>query len=297
MNYNKLKYFYHVSQTLNFTKSAVELYVSQSAISRHMKELEQDFGVELFIRTNRDLILTESGRILAEEIRPFFSRENEIYQKVRAASLKNIWKLNIGFMGIKYAYHIPAITNEMLQEYPAISVNLRRYNWDDILPALNAHEIDVGLRLRMGTLDETLYESFTLDVAHPSIVVSSRHPMAYAKQATLRDFKDDTFLLLSQKDSGIPHTHTKELFQRFSFLPKKYAEYDQVETILMLIHSDAGVSLLSRFAATDQFSDLHIVDIADIAPLYLELVWKRENSNPFIQPFAEKLAAYCRCEL
>lgn len=61
MNYNKLRYFYTVAQTLNFTKAAEQLYISQSAVSRHMKELEEDFGVPLFVRTNRDLILTDAG--------------------------------------------------------------------------------------------------------------------------------------------------------------------------------------------------------------------------------------------
>lgn len=297
MNYNKLKYFYNVSQTLNFTKSAKELYVSQSAISRHMKELEEDFGVQLFIRTNRDLILTEAGQVLADEIRLFFSKEEELYQKVRAAALGSQPKLNVGFMGIKPAYHVPAIVNKMAIEMPGLSVNLRRYNWDDIIPALNGNEIDVGVRLRMGTFDEPGFNHFVLDTDYPAVVVSSRHPMAGKKMAELRDFKDDTFFMLSTKDSAVPHTYTKKLFQSSGFKPRNYAEYDMVETILMLIHSDAGVSLLSRFAATDQFPDLHVVNISDVNPIHLELVWKKGNDNPFIEDFQEKMYAYCQIEM
>lgn len=292
MNYNKLKYFYNVSQTLNFTKSAEQLYVSQSAISRHMKELEDDFGVELFVRTNRDLILTEAGQVLADEIRLFFSKEEELYQKVRAAAFGTPEKLNVGFMGIQPAYHVPTIVNEMVLEHPGLSVNLRRYNWDDIIPALKSNEIDVGIRLRMGEFNEPDYEHFVLDQDYPAIVVSTRHPMAFKNIASLSDFKNDTFLMLSKRDSALPHIYTKSLFQKSGFSPKKYAEYDQVETILMLIHSDAGVSLLSRFAATDQFPDLHVVNLKDMDPLYLELVWKRGNTNPFIEDFKVRMYAY-----
>jgi DNA-binding transcriptional LysR family regulator len=292
MNYNKLRYFYTVAQTLNFTKAADELFVSQSAISRHMKELEEDFGVSLFVRTNRDLILTDAGKTLFEEIQYLFSRENEIYQKVRAAAFQEVARLNIGFMGIKPAYHIPAIVNQMLLEHSSLSINLRRYNWDDILPALNCNEIDVGLRLRMGDFTETEYNHLVLDQAYPAMVVSSRHPMAQKKRAVLSAFKNDMFLMLSKKDSAIPYSYTKKLFEQYGFSPKSYSEYDQVETILMLIHSNAGVSLLSRFAATDQFPDLQVIELDQIDALYLELVWKKTNSNPFISIFADKLNMY-----
>ena len=291
MNYKKLRYFYTVAQTLNFTKAAEQLYISQSAVSRHMKELEEDFGVPLFVRTNRDLILTDAGRVLKDEVQQWFSREDEIYQKVRAAAFKNITRFNIGFMGIRPAYHIPAIVNQMLLESPDLSVNLRRYNWDEILASLNCNETDICLRLRMGEFQDENYEHFVLDQAYPAMVVSARHPMAKEKKASLKAFRNERFLILSGKDSAIPYSYTRKMFQKSGFIPQS-SEYDQVETILMMIHSDAGVSLLSRFAATDQFPDLCIVELEEIDPLYLELIWKKNNANAFIPNFVEKLNAY-----
>ena len=291
MNYNKLRCFYTVAQTLNFTKAAEQLYISQSAVSRHMKELEEDFGVALFIRTNRDLILTDAGKVLRDEVQPWFSREDEIYQKVRAAAFQNITRFNIGFMGIRPAYHIPAIVNQMLLESPELSVNLRRYNWDEILPSLNCNETDICLRLRMGEFQDEKYEHFVLDQACPAMVVSERHPMAKKKRAFLWEFRNETFLTLSRKDSAIPYSYTRRMFQKSGFVPQS-SEYDQVETILMLIHSDAGVSLLSRFAATDQFPDLCVVELEETDPLYLELVWKKNKNNVFIPDFIEKLNTY-----
>ena len=292
MNYNKLSYFYTVAQILNFTKAADELYVSQPAISRHIRDLEDDFGVPLFIRTNKDLILTEAGQVLFDEIKLFFSREQELYQKVRAAAFPQAEQLSIGFMGIRPAYHIPVIVNEMLKESPALSVNLRRYNWDEIIPALRHREIDVGLRLRMGALEYEDLASCILDEDMPAMVVSDRHPTASQEAAVIQDYKNDHFLLLSQKDSAIPHNYTFDLFKRMHMTPRKYTIYDQVETILMLIHSDAGVSLLSRFAATDQFPDLRVVPLANLSPMYLELIWKKDAKNTCIFSFVEKMQAY-----
>lgn len=290
MNYNKLRYFYTVAQTLNFTKAAEELYISQSAVSRHMKELEEDFGVPLFQRTNRDLILTPAGKTLLDEIQYFFSRENEIYQKVRESVLGEYDQFNIGFMGIKPAYHIPAIVNQLVLKYPSLNISLRRYNWDDIFPALKCKEIDIALRLRMEPFENSIYEHFVLDNDYPAMVVSDHHPMANKKKVPLAAFKNDTFLMLSKKDSALPYNYTKQLFQTSGFIPKNYTEYDQVETILMLIHSGAGVSLLSRFAATDQFQDLKVIELSETDPIYLELVWNRSNKNPNIDRFVELMS-------
>ena len=292
MNYNKLNYFYAVAQTLNFTKAAEQLYISQPAISRHMKELEEDFGVALFIRTNKDLILTDAGKVLYDEIKLFFSREQELYQKVRSAAFSDIKKLNIGFMGIDPAYHIPALINEMMQECPTLSVNLRRYNWDDILPALNCNEIDIALRLRTGEAENDRYSIYVLDADMPAMVVPACHPAAQKKIADLSDFKNDNLLMLSSKDSAIPNHLTKKHFAQAYFTPKQYAEYDMVETILMMIHSNAGVSLLSRFAAINQFPDLKVVPLKGMQPIYLELIWQTANTNPLIGIFTQKMSTY-----
>ena len=60
----------------------------------------------------------------------------------------------------------------------------------------------------------------------------------------------------------------------------------------MMIHADAGVALLSRFAATNQFSDLKVVPLQGMEPIYLELIWQTENKNPLINTFTEKMSTY-----
>lgn len=291
LNYNKLRYFYTVANHLNFTNAAKELFISQSAVSRHMRELEEELHAELFIRTNRNLILTDAGKILLEEVSSFFSREEELIKKVRAAANKTNTELSIGFMGIQPAFHMSSISNEMIMEYPNLTINMRRYNMDEVETAIHMHEIDIALRLRMGSFDDINLEHLILDSAPPAIVVSKRHPLSNKKTADLAEFRNDRLLMLSEKDSAVPYRYTKTLFERHHLKPKDILVYDQVETILMMIHSDAGISLLSKFAATDQFSDLCIIDINIKDHIDLELIWRKNDDNPLIPVFAEKLRA------
>ena len=296
MNYNKLRYFYEVAKSLNMTRAAEQLYISQSALSRHIKELEQDFNVPLFTRTNRDLILTGAGKVLFQESERIFSGEQELYQKVRRASFSEDSRLSIGFMGIKPAFYIPKIVKNMLQEYPELMMSMKRYNWDDIVPALKCDEINIALRLRISNEPEPGMETLLLDQSAPAILVSSRHPCARKQHVQLSDFQNDTFFMLSELDSTVPYSYTQNLFKQHNFHPAEIVKYNQSETILMMVHTNSGVSLLSEFAATDQFDDIIIKPLKETTPLYLELVWQKNVFTRYHAEFVKRLSEKYRQE-
>jgi DNA-binding transcriptional LysR family regulator len=291
MNYNKLFYFQIVAKHLNFTKAAEELYISQSAVSRHMKELEDDFGVKLFVRTNRNLLLTKAGKVLYEKTHDIFSRESEIYSAVRAAEFGEIPELRIGAMGIKSAYTIPIIANELINDIPNLKVSMQRFNWDTIGPALKRNEIHVALRLRFGKQIESNLNYRLLDCGTPSMIVHKTHRLADRASAHMSEFAKDTFLVLSQKESSIPFRHTLNFFRKNQMQPDKILKCGTPEELVMMVNSAAGVSLMSKFALIDQFPDIRIIDIKDSDPLYLELVWLKESNRDIPVDIIEKFAA------
>lgn len=292
MNYNKLKYFYIVSKHLNFTKAAEELYISQSAISRHMKELEDEFGVRLFLRTNRNLILTNAGKVLYERIDDFFSKEDEMINAVKSAEHGETLELMIGTMGVKLAYSIPVITNEMMNEIPNLKISMQRFNWDMIYPALTRNEIHIGLRLRLGEHIEDNLDYFVLDKNTPSMIVHKTHRHATKKAAQLSDFSDDVFLLLSKSGSSVPFAHTQDLLKRTHIRPRKIIECSSPEELMMMVNSGVGVALMSRFAMLDQFPDIKTIDVKDSDALYLELIWLKDSNNTLIEKFVHKMFTF-----
>ena len=147
MNYNKLRYFYEVSCTLNLTRAAQNLYISQPALSKHIADLERDFGVPLFIRTNRNLLLTQAGEVLRDECRRIFDGEENLYRKVRSAATPEASSLSLAFMGIGAAYRIPDLLAQFHQRYPQISVQTKRLNWNLVYDAVESGACDVGLKL------------------------------------------------------------------------------------------------------------------------------------------------------
>lgn len=141
----RLKVFRSVARHLNFTKAAEELYVSQPAITRHIKELEAEYGLRLFERTNGRLLLTEAGKCLLVHVEKILEAHEVLDYEMRKMSGSAGGTLRIGASTTIAQYIIPAVLAEFAQMHSGVELSLRSGNTEEIEMALLAQEIDVGL--------------------------------------------------------------------------------------------------------------------------------------------------------
>lgn len=279
MNYNKLRYFYEVSCTLNLTRAAQNLYISQSALSKHIADLERDFGVPLFIRTNRNLLLTQAGEVLRDECRRIFDGEENLYRKVRSAATPEAGSLSLVFMGIGAAYRIPDLLAQFHQRYPQISVQTKRLNWNLVYDAVESGACDVGLKL---SSCETYPEHIARQVLREdrvAAVLPAGHPLAGESRISLSQLKDDPFLFLDKAESSIPHDHAMRLCREAGFTPRVAAVYPNVETVVMMVQGGAGVSLLSSFAPFQGLTGVVCIPLTEAPAISLDLLWRSDSPN------------------
>lgn len=293
LNYNKLRYFYEASRTLNLTRAAQNLYISQPALSKHISDLENDFGTPIFVRTNRNLILTQAGEVLREECCRIFDREEELYRRVRAAAAQEVGNLSLAFMGIGAAYRIPELLSQFRKKYPQISVQTRRLNWDMVYDAVESGHCEVGLKLSSGKSYPEHIGRCILREDRVAAVLPSSHPLAGCTQISLDQLKDDPFLFLEKEGSSIPHDHALRMCREAGFTPHIAAVYPNVETVVMMVQGGAGVSLLSSFAPMQGLSGVVCVPLNQAPAISLDLLWRKDTPNPAIKlftAFAEEFA-------
>src|SRR6202047_4690048 len=96
MELRHLRYFLAVSEASNFSKAAAQLRVAQPALSRQIRDLEEEIGVELLRRSPRGVRLTPEGRLFLEEVRQLLKRTDESVEKVRALVRGEYSELNVG---------------------------------------------------------------------------------------------------------------------------------------------------------------------------------------------------------
>lgn len=285
MNYNKLRYFYEASRTLNLTRAAQNLYISQPALSKHIADLERDFEVPLFVRTNRNLRLTRAGEVLRDECSRMFDGEEDLYHRVRSAATLEAGSLSLAFMGIGAAYRIPDLLTRFHEKYPRISVQTRRLNWNLVYDAVESGACDVGLKLSSCENYPEHIGRCLLREDRVAAVLPAGHPLAGEPRISLSQLKDDSFLFLEKAESPIPHDHALRMCREAGFTPHIAAVYPNVETVVMMVQGGAGVSLLSSFAPLQGLSGVVCVPLTEAPSISLDLIWRKDSPNGAIPLF------------
>lgn len=101
MELRHLKYFVTIAEELNFSRAAVRLYISQPALSRQIKDLEDELSVVLFLRQSDGLKLTEAGKFFLKQAKDILNRSNVAVQTIKAHYTNTSQPLVIGYIPTK----------------------------------------------------------------------------------------------------------------------------------------------------------------------------------------------------
>ena len=141
MDFNQLNCFISVAQTLNFSEAARRNYVSQSTVSRYIGELEKEFGVQLFTRSHRDVIITNEGKLLlpyAIDIVNTLSKAKTVIKQMRDGSTG---KLTLGCDITSMSFPSKCLA-DFSAKYPGIGVELKPLDTADRSQAITGGEYD-----------------------------------------------------------------------------------------------------------------------------------------------------------
>ena len=134
-----------VAEHKNFTRAAEELSLTQPAVSHHIKELEQELGVKLFVRSNHNIILTEDGMILkrrAQEILSLADKtKRDFLQKDEALS----GTISIGSGEFRSTEYLAKIIAEFRRKYPNVNYEIYSGNANNIRDYIERGFLDIGL--------------------------------------------------------------------------------------------------------------------------------------------------------
>ena len=157
INYNKLYYFYLVSKVGNMSRVAEDLYISQPALSKAIKDLETYFGVELFGTNRRNLVLTPAGEALRKECMRIFADEDGLLMRMRQFQEEKQKTIKFGYMIYREISRMQRIFSGFAKEYSHIQLAPVSYIERSHLTAdLMSGKVDVGLKLF--TMEDVLPE-------------------------------------------------------------------------------------------------------------------------------------------
>lgn len=193
--------FYEVAKLLSFSKASEILFISQPSVSKHVKNLESQYGIALFERKGSTITLTEEGKILFD----YLSKAIEINSQLEfdISTLKNTaaaqGTLIIGASTTVALYLMPKILSSFHRSFPDIKLRLINRNSENILKALLSHEIDVGIIEGKSKTTLANYQFFLKDEI--VAVCASKSSLAEKSQITIKELLK-TPIALRENGSG-----------------------------------------------------------------------------------------------
>lgn len=193
MELRQLKYFVQTAKTLNFSEAARALFVTQSTLSQQIRSLEEELGVELFIRTSHSVALTESGEHLLPVAEKTLQDANQCILEISDLKQMLSGVLNIG---ITYTF-APILTEtirEFSRQFPGVKLNITCQTMSVVLDMLKKREVDFVLCFKPDVMDEDIAAHVLFDNKLCAIV-SKNHPLAKSSQLSLDELRSQVFAM------------------------------------------------------------------------------------------------------
>lgn len=285
MEIRVLKYFLAIANEQSILGAAKSLHLSQPTLSRQLKDLEEEFGKQLFIRGNKKITLTEEGilfRKRAEEIIELVDKtENEMANK-------NIeGNVYIGTGETESIDIIAKCIKELRKKYPNIFFNFSSDDGQDVLDNLDKGLIDFGIVLC--PFDKSKYNYLTLPVKDVwGILMRKDSLLAKLDFITSKDLLDRPLIISRQI------TNTSEFSKWLKYDLNKLniiATYNLVYNASILVKNNLGYALtLNKLINTSEQSDFSFKPLYPKLELEINVIWKKHQifSKP-AEKFLEKL--------
>lgn len=295
MNLNQIKYFVAVAEQRSFTKAAVQYYLSQTAITQQVHALEKSIGLQLIDRNTRPISLTPAGKVFLNEAKAILERMDAALLKTREASTGIVGTLRIGYTK---GYERSSLVNHLRSfhhDYPGILVTCHRCDTDTLAAGLLNNEYDIIFTWDSTNLQQENRAELRVVERVPFVVaLYGAHPLARRQKLSRADLKNETILFMSPSGTGnsFGDAHYINLYQKAGYQPNILLRSSDIESILMMIAAEEGISILPSYCISRLTDKDNLVFI----PLegedeYEEILaaWRKEDESSSLKHFLERI--------
>lgn len=293
MDIRVLRYFLTVAREESFSRAAEVLFISQPTLSRQIRDMEEELGAQLLIRTNRNVRLTQEGMRLrrrAQEIVDLMDKTRDEFARQEEALAGDIY---IGCGETQSMREIARIAIPLQKEHPGIHFHLYSGNAVDILEKLDQGLLDFGLVFE--PFDTRKYAHMPLPCADTfGVLMRADHPLARRAAVTWADLKGIPMLIPSQGHSLSADPPGSTVVPEIGL--NVVCTYNLLFNAAVLVEQGMGCALcLDHLADTTEHTGLTFRPLTPPLEIRLHLAWKRyQIFSPASQLFLNQLQAAFR---
>ena len=272
MKLSQLKYFQVVCKHNNLTRAAEELHISQPGLTHVIRELEQEFGLTLFLRQNKGLVLTEEGRKFLEEANLLLQQSDYFVSRMKFLGQSN-QIIRVGLPPASATLFFPSIMHMLHRQSPQIKIDVVEIgsltNQQKILDG----ELDAAL-ISTNTPVSAAFGCYLLAQTRICLYVAADHPFAGREEISLREVC--SIPLVMPTEESFLTTNTLKTCAQNKLTPNIMLHTNQIAIVSQLVQNGTAGTLLFH-GTLPECTAYRAIPVQEFDDVYIYLIWNQYN--------------------
>jgi len=257
MELYQLRYFVELARQKSFTQAARRLDLATPALSVQIQKLEEELGVRLFLRGQKQTVLTPAGEVLFVKAQTLLGMADSVKQSVAEVTELRAGRLTVAFVPALGTYWLPEVFRAFRREFPCVRLALEED--DSVGVAARVEDSSSELGFLELPINDQLFDIESVWEEPVLALLPNDHPLAALPELKLQQLAQEAFVV----QRGPSHQQTLEACRRAGFEPRLACECSDKETAMALVQASLGVMLLPQLAAHASRRELAVVPIRE----------------------------------
>lgn len=242
MTIKQLTYFLEIARMKNFTKAAANLYISQSALSKTVKMMESELGVQLIDRTVNHFRLTPEGEILYQKGLVSLKKINDELDGLYDSLGIEQGHIAVGIPPVIGTAYFTSIIYKFREMYPDVELKITEAGANTIKKWVSDGEVDIGVVILPVSGDD--FNVIPIITAENVLLVNKNHPLAQYDEVSFKMLENERFISLNS--TFMLYDQIRSLCLVSGFEPNIICESSQWDFIAEMVALDQGISILPK---------------------------------------------------
>lgn len=285
MELRHLRYFVAVAEEENVSRAALKLHVSQPALSRQIRDLEDDLGFLLLERSAKSVSLTAAGRVFLGESRAVLQRVEEAVKAARVIATGGE-ELHVGYAMSPTVRLLPQTLRAFQAEMPHVRVKLHDLTTEEMLTGLRNGKLEIAFMVRSHLAMMRGLHCEELARLPIRLAVAPNHPFAHRKSVRLAELAQHPLIAFSREEYPDYHELLAAWFSTIKAKPRIAEEHDSVSSLIAAVEAGDGVALVTESMACVAGPRLKLTRLSPaLSPLVITAVWPEGGFSAAAEQF------------
>lgn len=267
MTITQIRCFVTVGETLNFTKAAEQLYISQQVVSRQIANLEKELDLTLLERTTKRVRLTKEGQILFDTWQQLLTASDAAIARATNLHARQQRRLRVGIADVNSLMGpVRRGIERFIEEYPEVELEYSIYTFRRLRDMLRGDEVDVILTLSTEVRDIVPIRMARLMDLRLSIILSKRHPLAGAEALSIKDLAGESLYFFSPAFSFDADQNLRGIFRKEGIPFENVTYFDSVRSLELALLAGRGITITFDIFLQENAENLIFHDITRHVP-------------------------------